>query len=422
MQRIHIYLTGDYMLFYLIGIKGSAMSALAKILAREGHIVKGVDINEDFYTIKDNESIKIETFSSMRLKSSYYYIIGNAYRNHSVANYVTRMHFYYLYYPDFLKYHYKNKKWLCVSGTHGKTTTTKMMSSFLIDTISLIGDGSFSYGTKDYFLVEACEYRDTFLNYSPHISLILNVDFDHVDYFKTKENYRNSFKKFVDKSYICVCNGDAFEYRNSNMITYGIEETNDIVFKYNNGTVTIFNSLFNIPIKGIKYAYNFVGAYIVSKLLNVSDRDIKEKLLSFKMPARRYQKIISDHQVIILDYAHHPSEINAFYESVKEEYPNWKKICIFEPHTVSRLACFLDDFLVELANFDACYLYSLFSSIREPHNIVLEKKLYQRLDFQVYNERVEKDLLKEKAIICFLGAGDIDKAFNKYIKSKNCRN
>ncbi|MDE6660449.1 MAG: hypothetical protein K2J93_01330, partial [Anaeroplasmataceae bacterium] len=169
------------MLFYLVGIKGSALSALAKILSKQGHIVRGVDVEEDFYTMNSKYPIRIESFSNMKLKNCYFYIIGNAFLKHSVTEYIQNMGYRYMTYPEFLNDHFKDKRWISISGTSGKTTTTKMISTLLPYSTSLIGDGSYSYGTEDYFILESCEYRNTFLNYHPYISLILNVNYDHID-------------------------------------------------------------------------------------------------------------------------------------------------------------------------------------------------------------------------------------------------
>lgn len=109
-----------FLIYYLIGIKGSGMSALAKLLISEGHIVKGVDSKEHFFTEK-GLNINIDNFYNMKLKPSYFYIIGNAYRNHKITNYILKMGYNYDYYPNFLKKHFKDSFWICVSGSHGKT-------------------------------------------------------------------------------------------------------------------------------------------------------------------------------------------------------------------------------------------------------------------------------------------------------------
>lgn len=403
------------MLFYLVGIKGSAMSALAKILNEEGHLVMGVDVLEDFYTSKDLNGIHLEDFDHMNLKDSYFYIIGNAFMNHDVTKYIMSKGWKYLSYPKFLVYHFKNKKWLTIAGTHGKTTSTKMLSTILKDTTSLIGDGDYSFGLSDYFILEACEYRDTFLNYHSDIALVLNVDYDHVDYFKTKEDYDASFIKFINQSRLAVVNGDEFNYRSKNMITFGLDPDNDVKFSYEDGKVSILNKSFYLPIKGLKYAYDFVGVYLVSKLLNLNDSMIQFRLNKFKMPRRRFERYKLPNQIVVLDYAHHPNEINTIYETIKEEYPLEQKICIFEPHTITRLLAFKDDFKKVLSLFDKCYLYELFSSVREHHDIGLEERLYDELGFELYEENKISNL---NGVVCFLGAGIIDKGCIQYLKQR----
>ena len=405
------------MLFYLIGIKGSALSALAKILLGKGHIVRGVDVEENFYTLKNTYGIKIESFSSMNLKKSYYYIIGNAYQKHSVTSYIKCMNYKWDNYPQFLSKFFHKEKWICVAGTSGKTTTTKMISTILPEATSLIGDGSCQLGKDDLFVLESCEYKDTFLNYSPTISLILNVNYDHVDYFKTKESYEKSFIQFANQSQICIVNGDEFSYRANHVITYGMNKDNDIVFTYEHGKVTILRSIFFLPILGFKYAYDFVGAYVAAKLLNVRDDFIQMRINEFSMPKRRLEKTILGSQIVISDYAHHPNEVESIFESVNEQYPQLKKICIFEPHTLSRLQYFLQDYKRILKQFDEAYMYPLFSSARETHNLVLEQALYKELELLPYDYHTKCQLQKQKnAVICFLGAGVIDRAVEEYKK------
>ena len=107
------------MVYYLVGIKGAAMSSLAKLLKCDGHTVIGVDVIESFYT--DEGLDNVESFGNVHLKASYYYIIGNAYVNHNITNYIMKMGYYYKMYPSFIKEYYKFKKWICISGGHGKT-------------------------------------------------------------------------------------------------------------------------------------------------------------------------------------------------------------------------------------------------------------------------------------------------------------
>lgn len=400
------------MVFYLIGIRGSALSSLCRLLLKDGHTVKGVDVDESFYTDKGIDNI--ETFDNMNLKRSYYYIIGNAYVNHNVTKYIIKMGYYYKYYPSFLVDYYSDKKWICVSGSHGKTTTTKLIAHILGDNCALIGDGSYYYGSGDYFILEACEYKNTFLNYRPDILLVLNIDYDHPDFFKTEEDYRKSFDKMINQSKITVVNGNDYNKENDNIIRFG-ENNCDVNFKYEDGKVYILNKPFYLPYNGLHFAYDFVGAYLVCKLLNIKDIVIQNKLNSFKLPKRRMETMITDNQIIISDYAHHPTEIRCVYNSMKEKYSDKRIIVIFEPHTISRLEAYLDKFKEVLSLFDECYLYSLFSSIREYSLLSKEEELYNYLGFKRFDEDVlEYIFKKDNIVVCFLGAGKIDKLYEKY--------
>ena len=391
------------------------MSSLAKILIAEGHIVKGVDVEEDFYTNKGIYGM--ESFNAYNLKS-YYYIIGNAYINHKIVTEIKKRRYYYKNYPSFLVEHFNKKKWICVSGSHGKTTTTKLISHILDDCIALIGDGDFNYGNGQYFVLESCEYRDTFLNYSPNIGLVLNVDYDHPDYFKTEKDYRNSFISFINNCNTAIVNGDDFIFKENGVISYGINMKNDVIFEYQSkdtGIVRILNKPFYLPTTGLYFAYDFVGAYLVCKLLNMKDIEIQNKLSSFKFPKRRMEIDYLNNQVIVCDYAHHPTEIRAVFLALKEKFINKEIIVVFEPHTISRLETYFKDFNEALSLFDECYLFPIFSSVREGKNGSKENDLYRKLNYVLYDDEVVA-LLKNKtdSVICFLGAGVIDKECEKY--------
>lgn len=418
-----IRLVGDMMLFYLVGIKGAGMSALAKILHRDGHLIYGVDVSENFYTNTGMQEMVIEDFSNMKLKSSYFYIIGNAYEQHSVTRYIRNMHFRFLLYPEFLNFYFRSKRWICISGSHGKTTTTKLTAHLLNQGIALIGNGEIQYQKGNLFVLESCEYKNTFLKYHPQIAVVLNVDYDHPDFFKSEREYRNSFLKLIQQSRISIINGDELPLSQEGVITFGRKPENDICFTYEvagqESRVRILNQYFVIPMLGVHFAYDFVGAYLVCKLLGISDVVIRNRLNSFQMPNRRLENVSSQDQEIYCDYAHHPSEIKAFYETICLKHPNHKKIIIFEPHTISRLETFQTQFKEALSLFDECYMTSLFTSCREVHQTTKEQKIYQYLGFPSYSEEVMKKLMEQKSVvICFLGAGTNDRNYQKYLTKK----
>ncbi len=402
------------MSFYLIGIKGSGMSSLAKILIKLNEDVSGCDYNESFYTEEGLEKIRIDDINNFVLDNTQIYIIGNAFKNHSITKKIIENKFKFFYYPEFLVKYFKNYLWISIAGSHGKTTSTKLLSDILDNSIALIGDGSYKVSKNNkYFIIESCEYKNTFLNYHPYISLILNVDYDHVDFFKTKDEYDNAFIKFINQSQIAIVNKDDSNIKVDNCIYYSSS-----FYHYEKGTITINGKKFNLPFVGKKLAKNFMGIYLVLKLLGISDEHIQKKLDTFIPAKRRYEKVIKDKQIIICDYAHHPQEIENIYQMIKEEY-NLDIICIFEPHTISRLNYFIDEYKNALSKFEETYLYEVFTSVRENSDITKINNLYNYLEFKRYNKEVFKSLQERKnVVICFLGAGVIDKEFKMYVENK----
>ena len=415
------------MYYYLVGIKGSGMAALAKLLIEEGHIVSGCDIEGDFYT-SSGLNCTIDTFSSMKLKPYYFYIIGNAFKNHKVTTYLLKKNMYVKEYSKFINSHFNNKFFISVAGSHGKTTTTSLISNFINDSSYIVGDGSGSFKNGSSFVLESCEYKDTFLNYHPDLSLILNIDYDHPDYFKTKEAYYNSFQRFCNNSKLSIVCGDDDNCKRlkGNIIRYGINDDNHIVFSYEEknkiAILKILGCEYILPFIGKHYAYDAAGAIIIASLRGVDTSTIKEKLIKYRLPKRRFEENISIGTIMIHDYAHHPTEIKSVYNTVKSKYINYRICCIFEPHTITRLSSFIDDFKSVLDLFDETYLVSIFTSLRENKNIVLENELFKILGYEVMtSERLLNYNYRSDTIYIFLGAGNIDKIYKNVIfKKKNC--
>ena len=288
-----------------------------------------------------------------------------------------------------------------------------MLKDIVLGSTYLIGDGNSNIGTNGYFILEACEYKDTFLNYNPSIGLILNIDYDHPDYFKDYNDYLLSFINFANNCEICVLNGDSTNYKDKHVITYGINKDNDIVFTYDNGKVEINGEEFVLPFKGLNYAYNFVGVYIISKMVGIKDKNVRQRILDYKFPKRRNERIEYKNMLVINDYAHHPTEIANIYNSLKEEYPNRNIICIFEPHTISRLIAFKNEYKKSLSLFDKCYLYKVFTSVRENENNRLVNNVYNSFSFPLYDDNTLAEIEDFDGILCILGAGNIDLLFSK---------
>lgn len=399
------------------------MSSLAKILIDEGHIVKGVDSEEYFFTEKNLQSCKVEKFTHMNLKKYFYYIIGNAYINHSIVKYIKKNKYYYKEYPKFINDYFKKYQMICVCGSHGKTTTSKMLATILPGCNYLIGDAS-GYGKgKNYFILEACEYKNTFLNYYPQYGLFLNIDYDHPDFFKNENQYIESFEKFSLQCQNIIVNGDDKNTKllKKEQLTYGINKDNNFSFTYkivnNYMLITIDNKEFKIPLLGKHYAYDFVGAYIMAKKLGINDEEIQRRILKFKTPKRRLQINNFNNTIFILDYAHHPTEIECLRNTTKLMYGDKKLICFFQPHTLSRSEGLKDKFKKVLDKFDETYLLHTFTSVRENINMIIENEIYKYWGYKLISkENIINYQFNCENVYLFVGAGDIDLVYQEIIK------
>lgn len=302
-----------------------------------------------------------------------------------------------------------------------------MLKCLINDCNYIIGDGSGGYSSNDLLVIEACEYKNTFLNYNPYISLVLNVDYDHPDFFKSLDEYIESFKKLIDNSLIVIVNGDdnnINKIRLDGVITYGMENSNNYVFKVidgkNKSIVVVDGNRFVIPLVGLHYAYDFVGAYLCAKSIGITTKEIKERIREFKLPSRRLEEVVINNNIYINDYAHHPTEIKALYNTLKRKYSEYRLICFFQPHTISRSAALMKEFKSSLSLFDETYIIKTFSSVRENYDENKEKEIFNYWNFNFIDEICLLNLnFAEKSVYIFVGAGDIDKLFNKIIKKKN---
>lgn len=290
------------------------------------------------------------------------------------------------------------KDTLCISGTHGKTTTTSMISLCFLEALKdpsiQVGaflkaiDGNYKVGNSEHFIIEACEYVESFLKFSPKAEVILNIDNDHLDYFKTFENIKNAFIKYVKllpDDGVLVLNGDdedcldLKQFTKCNIITYGIEnkKTNlyadNIIFDndgfpefdvYKNGE---FLSKIKLSVPGYHNVLNSLACISLCMYYGIDISDIKNALLKFTGAHRRFEfKGNLNGARIYDDYGHHPTEILATANSLKNKKYN-KSWVIFQPHTYSRTKNLLDDFAHALLNFDNIIVLDIYAA-REVNN------------------------------------------------------
>jgi UDP-N-acetylmuramate--alanine ligase len=321
---------------------------------------------------------------------------------------------------------------VAITGTHGKTTTTGMMSHVFgsIEPIcSLIGDGT-GKGETDarFFIFESCEYRRHFLAYNPDIAVITNIDFDHPDYFANIDDVRRAFEEMATLVGQLVVCGDDVQVRllrtNKKMLFYGFGDHNELkasnLKTEDNGTsfeVILGNhqfGRFKIPLFGRHNVLNALAVIGVALVLELYIDDIRDHLKTFPGVKRRFTEKKWKSNIIIDDYAHHPSEIRATLEAVRSKYPDKKVVGVFQPHTFSRLEKFLDDFALSLSEADDVFLCQVFSSAREKSGNVTVDLLCDRIpNSKIILDNEVTDLLSyEDSVLVFMGAGDIYKYQN----------
>lgn len=410
------------------------MSALAQVLFDIGHEVQGSDIENEVFTEGPlrKKGIKILPFSEDNIVEGMTYIAGNAFKDdhpeikkaYETGCEVIRYH---VFLADFMS----NYVSIGVTGSHGKTSTTGLLSHVMngdVDTTYLIGDGTgFGLPKSKYFTFESCEYKRHFLSYYPDYAIITNIDFDHPDYFNDISDVVDAFKQMASQVKKCIIaygnDPHIGEIKNNveNIITYGIDSEDDIS-AYNirvteNGTsfdVKIkgehFDS-FEIPMYGDHLVLNSLAVIGICYLEKLDIELIKESFLNYKGVKRRFSETKLHNMVIVDDYAHHPKEIDATLETARKKYPDREIISVFQPHTFSRTEKFLQEFADVLSTSDKAYIVDIFGSAREASGSLSSNDLVDLIPGAELLTEADLERLDKHAdgVIIFMGAGDIQK-------------
>ena len=433
---------------HFIGIGGISMSGLAAVLLNHGYTVSGSDSHSSALT---------EELSSKGCVISYPQSADNITDDTDVVVYTAAIH------PDNPEYvraselgitlitraellgiiMSKYSESVAIAGTHGKTTTTGMLSHVLMeagkDPVISIGGilpsigSNIRIGNGNTFVTEACEYTDSFLSLFPKYSIILNIEAEHLDYFKTYENVRASFAKFASQTGdTVVINGDEGVLIPSSdrlsVITYGLDPSYDVhpgdincsengfpVFKAYKGDTELFEV--KLSVRGVHNVSNALAVIAISKAMGISDEAIVKGLSSFAGTKRRFElKGKVNGFTVVDDYAHHPTEIKATLTAAKS-YPANRIVCVFQPHTYSRTKAFLHDFADALSLADVVVLADIYAareafddtiSSKDIKDLLTEKgvEAYYFSDFS----EIEKFLLKkciDGDLLITMGAGNI---------------
>lgn len=428
--------------YHFIGIKGTGMSALAHILHDSGEKVKGSDIDKYFFTEDAliEKNIEILPFSSNNITGEEIIIAGNAFSDeHIEIKKAKEMGVEYYKYHEFLGAWAEKYTSVAVTGSHGKTSTTGLLAHVLRESMPLsylIGDGT-GHGHEDsnYFAFEACEYKRHFLDYYPDYAIMTNIDFDHPDYFKDVDDVFDAFQDmaYQVKKGIIACGDDEYLHKLETrvpIVYYGFSESNDFQAKNVEETeagtkfdVFVRNTYFDtflIPMYGDHHILNALSVIAFCHYEGIAS-SVMKNLATFGGVKRRFTERNFGSQVIIDDYAHHPIEITATIDSVRKKYPKKEVVAIFQPHTYTRTAMFLEDFATSLKEADYVYMCDIFSSAREESGDLTVQDLIDRVPNSHYLdiEGVSELAQYKNAVLIFMGAGDIQKYQVAYQENKN---
>ena len=431
---------------HMIGIGGSGMCPLAELLLSRGYKITGSD-KSDNANVKRLKALGITVYNEHKAENidgadlvAFSAAVHNDNPEMKAAdeNSVPKMERSQL--LGAVTRCYDNV--IGVSGTHGKTTVSSIITQILLlnkqNPNAVIGgklpiaDSSCVVGNSQTLVCESCEFVDSFLMFSPDITVLLNIDNDHMDYFKNMENLENSFKEFVSKGKICYANGDDNRVKrvvsgiDSKVITYGFSEDND--YYPQNITAGKYGFCFDVMHRGEKVGdldmhvpgrhniYNGLVSFAVCYEMGVQPQGIADAVARFTGAGRRFEFIGEARGITVVDdYAHHPTEMLATLQAAKTL--DYKRVIVaFQPYTYSRVALLREGMIKALSVADKVFVTPIVASREENVYGVKSEDITDSLpDAQVvsdYNELAEKmiESANDGDLIITMGAGDIYKA------------
>jgi len=442
---------------HFVGIGGIGMSGLSLIMKGKGFKIQGSDIllNKNIERLK-KEKIKIFIGQKKQnLKNVTIVVKSSAIKkNNPEMIEAKRKNLPIITRGKMLAHIVSLMKNIVVAGSHGKTTTTSLVASIFQKTKldpTIINGGVINsikntarLGKSEWSILEADESDGSFVHILPAYSIITNIDREHMDFYKSMDDLKNYFVQFIEKvpsfgkSFICIddkINKDLVRKLNSkNFYTYGINAKSNFLIKNikQDKKFTEFDLLANVPNKkklfikkikipllGVHNVRNSVAAAAVALTVGISISDIKKGLLNFKGVQRRFNKIFTYNDIDFYDdYAHHPTEIKVVLEGVKKVYEGYEKVCIFQPHRISRLKDLRKEFSFAFQNADTvvlCPVYTAGEKIKLGFNYLnFAKEIIKNSKIKLFlvndKNQLSKFLKKNmygKKIVIGMGAGSI---------------
>ena len=434
------------MKYYCIGIKGAGMSTLANILFDLGNEVSGYDdtikykfteeglnsrgikiFHEPHEIDKDTIVTYSKAFSNDHPEIKRIKDLGLTTRDYNqVVGDVTAMF-----------------ETIGVSGTHGKTTTSLLISDILKNTVGcnyFVGDGT-GYADKKnkLFVIESDEFNKHFLAYHPTVAIITNIELDHTECYPGGiDEIKDTFRTFGNKSELIVACGDDANIRDvkfdKKVIYYGFNDNNNVIAKnikltsqgaqfdvYIDGV--LFDS-YQLPLFGKHMILNALSAIIVANRYNINKSEIKKYISNFQGAKRRFREEDINGYIIIDDYAHHPTEIAVTIDAARQKYPDREVVAVFLPNTYSRTEALMDEFADALSKADKSYIMDIYcdrerqSDYPNVNSDTLINKVPKAEKISI--DTVDKLLKHKNAVICFMSCTNIYILLDEFKKKITC--
>jgi len=430
----------NYTRIYFLGIGGIGMSSLAFYFINENKLVAGYDkVNSNITKLLSKKGAEIHCNDDVinipskflnQLETLIVYTPAIS-KSNKEFKYFKENGFRILKRSELLGLISQNKFCIAIGGTHGKTTTSSILSHILFENnisfTSFIGGISENYNSNliqngnDVILVEADEFDRSFHTLFPNIACVTSVDPDHLDIYNSKEELKKSFFQFINN-----IKSEGILFSNEKTLLGGVSYgfSSNCEYFISNYSATNYSSFFDINHNGsiiasIKFnmpgkhnALNALVAFAIGRELNIDDNSITNSLSTFLGVKRRFSYALKSPKIIIDDYAHHPSEIKVVYDTVKDLYPDKSNTAIFQPHLYTRTRDFMSEFAEILSKFDNIILTEIYPAREKPITGISSSKLLELINNKNKSVLKKSDLshyLKESEseVFVIMGAGDI---------------
>lgn len=354
---------------HFVGVGGAGTSAAAALAKEYGFAVSGCDTDKESIYLPELEKLGIRleySHEPRHLEDSDILVISAAINKFDPENPETtearKKNILILPTEKFVSdYLVENKFLIAVAGSHGKSTTTAMIGQILEDTgfdptvyvgaLASKWERNYRFGKSKYFVLEADEYEDKFLNYRPNVGAITNIEFDHPDFFKGEEQLIKSFVNFVKgfkKESKLILGTEVSKNENIQKLIKETENLTTIIENYDSDNFGI-----RLQLPGRHNLFNAQVAYLAAKAIGVEGAQIKKTLSNFSGISRRFEFKGEVNSIKIFDdYAHHPTEVASTLRAARERFSNERIWCVFQPHTFSRTSALFEDFVKSFEGSD----------------------------------------------------------------------